>query len=464
MSDTASTLTDESKDESGTESATGNGINLVVSAINSLGESSGNGDVDQITVIAPGGEITINSPRADNPDDNERPHGTIVVFTAKSDNNSSSQSEDGVTKNTALGDAAAQARADAIQGTMHITVNKADDEPGTVDVYVILSGDGAAITETVTLTFTGPNESLAVGEPTETLLAFGEVTELPDVLRRDIIALSLSATDAGGNAGPVPDVRIRILDPAGKVVNSEKIESDQIANSAKVPNTVLKLTSKPSSLTPLDAGAYTVRVSSAGGLSSEGIFEVVGRADNVELSVDVSSPSGVGELVSATATVTSDGADVPNGTIVTFNASDVSGDGDSVLVAVGSGKTQRAFGGVATATFVTVGSGSSVVSATAHRTTDVEVIISTAGAADADAASEAVSLDCLSATNGFATYTCGTDSSASELFGLVSGRGASAIHLWNGSDWVRYSVVDGAMVPGSSDFTVTDNDILYISN
>ena len=77
---------------------------------------------------------------------------------------------------------------------------------------------------------------------------------------------------------------------------------------------------------------------------------------------------------------------------------------------------------------------------------------------------EAVSLDCLSATNGFATYTCGTDSSASELFGLVSGRGATAVHLWNGSDWVRYSVVDGAMVPGSSDFTVTDNDILYISN
>ncbi len=89
-------------------------------------------------------------------------------------------------------------------------------------------------------------------------------------------------------------------------------------------------------------------------------------------------------------------------------------------------------------------------------------LISTAEAAAA--ADEAVSLACLSATNGFATYTCGVDSSASELFGLVSGRGATAVHLWNGSDWVRYSVVDGAMVPGSSDFTVTENDILYISN
>ena len=55
-------------------------------------------------------------------------------------------------------------------------------------------------------------------------------------------------------------------------------------------------------------------------------------------------------------------------------------------------------------------------------------------------------------------------SSASELFGLVSGRGATAIHLWNGSMWVRYAVVDGSEIPGSSDFTVAEDDILYISN
>ena len=30
--------------------------------------------------------------------------------------------------------------------------------------------------------------------------------------------------------------------------------------------------------------------------------------------------------------------------------------------------------------------------------------------------------------------------------------------------WVRYSVVDGTLVPGSSDFMVAENDILYISN
>ena len=79
-------------------------------------------------------------------------------------------------------------------------------------------------------------------------------------------------------------------------------------------------------------------------------------------------------------------------------------------------------------------------------------------------ATEEASVACLSNLSGFSTWSCGVESSASEIFGLVSGRGATAIHLWNGSAWVRYSVVDDAMVPGSSDFMVTKSDILYISN
>ena len=66
----------------------------------------------------------------------------------------------------------AAATDDAIRQAMSINVNKADDQPGTVDVYVILSGKGAAISNTVTLTFTGPNDALSIGEPSDTLLAF----------------------------------------------------------------------------------------------------------------------------------------------------------------------------------------------------------------------------------------------------------------------------------------------------
>ncbi len=89
-------------------------------------------------------------------------------------------------------------------------------------------------------------------------------------------------------------------------------------------------------------------------------------------------------------------------------------------------------------------------------------------AAGVEAALEAqvdeVSLDCLSAVSGFSTWTCNVDSTASVVFDLLADRGATAIHLWNGSAWVRFSVVDGAQIPGSSDFDVTENDILFISN
>ena len=455
--DKPETLTDETKPETGTESATGDGVNLVVSVSNSLGNKANNSDVDQITVIAPGGEIMVNSPRKDG--DTARPQTKTDIITSSlaAEANSFSISESTVTK--------AAPTDDAIQQTMSLNVNKADDQPGTIDVYVILSGKGAAISNTVTLTFTGPNDALSIGEPSDTLLAFTEVTELPEVLRRDVISFDLGALDAGGNAGGVPDVRVRILNPDGKVVNEDSIDVEQGPNSKKVPNAKLTLTSLNDALTPLDAGTYTVKITSAGGLSASGEFMVVGRADGVEVTVDTNDPSAVGEIITATATVTADGETVPNGTIVTFNANDVAGDGDSVLVAVGSGAVQRTIGGTATASFVAVGPGSSVVSATAHRTTAVQVIASTAGMTEPEAMpEEEASVSCLSELSGFSTWTCGVDSSASEVFELVADRGKSAIHLWNGSAWVRYSVVDDAMVPGSSDFMVTENDILYISD
>ena len=460
--DDPATLTDETKPESGSDSATGNGINLVVTASNSLDNKADNSSIDQITVIAPGGDITINPAMVDDPDDVAAPHGKRPLFVTTTEDNSSSLDEDVM---RAAGSNGTALTGDAIRQAMSITVNKADDQPGTVDVYVILSGKGAAISNTVTLTFTGPNDALSIGEPSDTLLAFTEVTTLPEVLRRDVISFDLGALDAGGNAGGVPDVRVRILNPDGKVVNEDSIDVEQGPNSKKVPNAKLTLTSLNDALTPLDAGTYTVKITSAGGLTASGEFMVVGRADGVEVSVDTNTPSAVGEIITATATVTADGEMVPNGTIVTFNANDVAGDGDSVLVAVGSGAVQRTIGGTATASFVAVGPGSSVVSATAHRTTAVQVIASTAGAVEAEAMpEEEASVACLSNLNGFATWACGVESSASEIFGLVSGRGATALHLWNGSAWVRYSVVDGTMVPGSSDFMVAENDILYISN
>ncbi len=235
--------------------------------------------------------------------DTARPQTKTPVITSDltAEANSFSISESTVTK-------AAPTTDDAIRQAMSINVNKADDQPGTVDVYVILSGKGAAISNTVKLTFTGPNDALSIGEPSDTLLAFTEVTTLPEVLRRDVISFELGALDAGGNAGPVPDVRVRILNPDGKVVNEDSIDVEQGPNSKKVPNAKLTLTSLNDALTPLDAGTYTVKITSAGGLTASG--EVHGgrsRGWCRSLSVDTNAPSAVGEIITATATVTADG-------------------------------------------------------------------------------------------------------------------------------------------------------------
>ena len=85
-------------------------------------------------------------------------------------------------------------------------------------------------------------------------------------------------------------------------------------------------------------------------------------------------------------------------------------------------------------------------------------------AAAADAAELAAEVERLSGMTGFASWLSEQTISASELFSALSEDGATAIHVWNGSSWVRYSVVDGNEVPGSVDFMVSLGNVLYISN
>ena len=47
---------------------------------------------------------------------------------------------------------------------------------------------------------------------------------------------------------------------------------------------------------------------------------------------------------------------------------------------------------------------------------------------------------------------------------LLAGR-ATIIWLSDGEDWIAYyALVDGEEAPGSSNFTVTSGDVLYIGN
>ena len=420
---------DATNDESETGSVgrTGN-INLVLSVTNGIDNPARAADVDEIRVVAPFGDVKY---------------------------------YDGSGPEPVAADPKAMA-SKLMKGSLVINIASSGGKARTIDAYAIVLGKvGVATTGTVSLNFTGDAASVDLADATENLRSINLEDEM------DSIKLMVTAADSSGNTAAVPDpLTITVHDPDGKQLatsgDSRKIDAERMTESGK---TVIKVTNRSGNDadTALKVGEYTVKVTS-GSINDSAMFMVVGGADELSIEADNMAPSEIAERVVVKATVRSGDQPVADGTVVTFMSRDTTGDSDSVLVPTMS-ETPGTKDGVATATYVVIGAGSAVVTATADGQVGVVVVESTAGMVEPEAMpEEEVSVGCLSNLSGFSTWSCGVESSASEIFGLVSARGVTAIHLHNGTAWVRYSVVDGAMVPGSSDFMVTENDILYISN
>ncbi len=367
--------------------------------------------------------------------------------------------------------ASLQTSAEQLPEKMRIQL-KAPASPGTATVTAtVISGGTVQRPDPVQIRFSGPATSLSIGAAPSNALGYNvgndEAADYNAATKadtgtdaRDQISFMLDATDASGSEVAVPTVTAMVKDANGALVAQSKYETTQ--SGSMMSSLMLDIDAALTSA--LAAGTYTLEVAS-GTLKASTTFMVVGAADSVELTLDPATATEIGQGVTASVMVTdADGNAVADGTMVTFGVSDLVGDDDAVAVLDDTSALTMA--GKASTTLTVVGAGRAVVRATVSDDSTperaVEVLISTAGA-PAAAAAEA-SLDCLSALSGFATWTCDVESTASEVFGLVSARGASAVHLWNGSAWIRYSVVGGTMVPGSSDFMVGRSDILYISN
>ncbi len=358
--------------------------------------------------------------------------------------------------------------------------------PGAATVRAtVVAGGKVHQPEPVTVTFTGPAKSLSIGEPPSTVLGYDVVGKDKDgndvaddvtktghkpeagAASRDELAFMVQATDGAAGAGSVvktPTLTVMVHDSAGMLVASGKYQTKQ---SGALMNMLLLDIDAPKA-TPLKPGEYKLTLSSTSpALKAERMFTVVGDGSTLALELAPMSADTFGQTVTATATVEdASGNPVAAGTAVTFKVSDFSGGNDAVAVLDTEGAVLTNKDGVASAALTVVGAGNAVVRATTAKAgggslLKTAVLVSRAGA-PADAGGEA-GLDCLSELSGFAVWTC-AGSTASALFELLSARGATAIHLWNGSVWVRYSVVDGTMVPGSRDFTVGESDIIYISN
>ena len=428
--------------ETGSDAAKGGSINLVVEAFDSLGGKANSGSLNQIIVIAPQGSVTSTHLTGNGTD------------TAKGDSSATLDEKDANTDDAVDPSTVGQKTV--------ITVWKTDEKPGQVTVYAIVSGPGgAARTGDVTLSFSGPAASMSIADATESLLSVNVDADDDEVIDEDTIKLLVTAEDSGGNATapPTSGVSIVITDPDGKRQGTSVIGRSQPTKGTDGKH-YITLNGKGSDTAPLAAGNWTLTAKS-GTLEAEATFAVAGAPNDVAVSASETSSDTIGDVITITASVTDkDGNTVSDGTSVMFDVSE-----DTGLAAIGTGHAGKATkNGEASVKYAVVSAGHSVVSATAGGATGVIVIDSTAGATDMAMPEEEASVACLSNLAGFSTWSCGVETSASEIFGFVSGRGATALHLWNGSAWVRYSVVDGTMVPGSSDFMVAENDILYISN
>ena len=440
--------------EDGIEPAVGGDVWLRLSVSNSLGSKANASGLNTITVIAPGAKLSLHpSTPAGTPGD------AIESTTQKSGGTNSISVSEGGTGEDAV----------TVGQTTFVKVSRAGSpqKPGTVAVYALVIGtDGAPRSEDVDVTFTGMASAVVLGDD----VSVGKPAE-GDQSKAEI---SLGAVDAGGSDATLGTVVYTVTDADGTQISQSKIKAETSTKGSSTSRTTDDVNHIKVVLVTVDdsavPGVYTVEASLTGvdDSSDTATVTVSGAAANVDLSASSNTSDTIGDIITVTATVTDeDGHSIADGQLVTF---DVSGDG---LVQIGSDASTGSDGmagfqaktksGSASGLFTVTGEGTAVVSAVIGSQTAVSVIVSTAGSSEAMAEEEA-SVACLSNLAGFSTWSCGVETSASEIFGFVSARGATAIHLWNGSAWVRYSVVDGTMVPGSSDFMVAENDILYISN
>ena len=453
-SDVSYTADDETTPESGSAPAATGKINLVISATNSLGEKANSGDIDQITVIAPGGRITST-------------HLTAVTASSTAlGTNSATLDEDDPNDDDEFDPG-------NVGATTVVTIAKADFKPGVVTVYALVLGPGgAATTESIDLTFTGPATGIVVLDADKALRSVNVITVATNGDKTTVestVTLQVTATDASGLDADPPKsgVALAITDADGKRQSTGKMFPSQ-PDKASDGKFYITVTGYGDADAPLTAGEYTV-TAKRGKLEGSGTFVVAGAVANIDLTVDDLAPDTVGQGLMLTATVTDDdGNTVVDGTEITITSSDVKGDADSVLVLVLQGADNnvgvaKTTNGVATARLVVVGSGSAVVTATSGGGFDVVVINSTAGDDAAVDEPDVEPADGLSQTelNNFASWSGEGSVSASELLAGIAG--ATGVLFYDGDSWQRYGVVDGQVIPGSRDFTIRSGQTIWIS-
>ena len=432
------TSLNEGKAEDNTEPATGGDIWLKLTTLNSLDKPAANSDLTSLVVFGRGATLTIHRANATNTAPAQLADSTVADADAI------------VGATTGTENSATHSTAADITHTMFVKVEAIGANPAQVPVTAYING---VQSNTVDLIFTGSTTAISVTEAAKTLAS-----------KNGELKFTVTGLDKAGNGGtalPENTVNYRVLDADGdNVASNPSVAKAQTPTATGTNPNSVTLTVTTSDTTAAKSGTYTLEVTLGSDTKTAQTveFNVAGPPANVDLVADPMSSSTVGERIQLTATVTDEaGVNVPDGTEVTFAATE--GGGAAII----SGATAKTVDGVAKGLLGVSGSGTTFVYATAGDANGTLTFVSTA--VSGDAVEEVISAaNCLSSlSSGFSTWTCEGTGMASDIFGDLNSRGASAVHLWNGAAWVRYAVVDGAEVPGSTDFLIAKNNTLYIS-
>lgn len=339
------------------------------------------------------------------------------------------------------------------------------NKSGTSNVRAsVLSTAGANLTtETVTVTFAGPIDKLELSEPTGGVLNVGT-----DADTRDQLTISVMAKDASGNDVAVPDSRRTwsVKGPDNKNATSaftgssgtdgrdwtlRDSDGDPINDKANKPQA--RITVNRAANNKLAAGEYTLSVK-AGSKTATQKFTVSGDVETVTVS-DPEGELSVNGRITVTATLAdAEGNAVPDGTTVAFTAAQAG----TVPVLVQVSSDSRTRGGMASGSYLVVGSGTGWISVSGGGKSGIKLVsIASPTAAPANPA------DNLSLTtpDAFSTWLGETKGTASELLAALPG--ISRILLYNNRTWLWYGTQDGRELPGSYDFELTRGAILWLS-
>ena len=337
--------------------------------------------------------------------------------------------------------------------------------PGTAGTAVIratvVAKDGENFRpEPLTATLLGPAASLAISEPATALLNVGTPDSGAERDDRDLLTLSVTASDAAGNAVAVPaGGRSGVLrGPDGAPVDGVRIDWPLDARDP-AGNLQARIDVNVEPSAALATGEYTLELR-AGGITAAQRLIVAGPA----AAITVSAPQGeiaLGGSISVTARVAdAEGNPVPNGTPVAWAARSTNQSAVLVRLAADAVTTD----GAASATFLTVSPGSAIVSAESGDAREIALLSiapgSTAGPAE-QTASLRQSLGNQGAP-GITAWLGDTRTSASSLLDALSG--IHSIRLWQASRWFRYTfAANGQATPGSVDFAINPGAILWLS-